>query len=188
VKFRTILVFLSSALSKDREKTALFMETNVRANSIDAFVSEGSFAIWPIRNHQLISFTPKDEQINTAHEVRIIFKCFVTTTNCFGVVAAATQGNVDCVDCISHFRLGLSGVVFERKSNNFELHVIATRRFGASGWKRPSPMVLAFAGREQPVPSPSSPTCNSTVESSFIFSDSGIAKVAFCLVCRVTGN
>jgi hypothetical protein len=61
---------------------------------------------------------------------------------------------------MSHFRLGLSTVVFEHKSNNFEPRVIATRRFGASGWKRPSPMLLAFVGREQPVPSPSSPTCN----------------------------
>jgi hypothetical protein len=61
-----------------------------------------------------------------------------------GVVAAAIQGNVDGEDYISHFRLGLSGVVFERKSNNFDPRVIATRRFGASGWKRPSPMLPAL--------------------------------------------
>jgi len=49
-------------------------------------------------------------------------------------------------------------------------------------------MLMAFVGREQFVPSPSSRTCNSTAESSFIFSNSGTAKVALCLVCRVTGE
>ena len=49
-------------------------------------------------------------------------------------------------------------------------------------------MLMAFVGREQSVPSPSSRTCNSTGESSFIFSNSGTAKVALCLVCRITGN
>jgi len=49
-------------------------------------------------------------------------------------------------------------------------------------------MLMAFIGREQSVPSPSSRTCNSTVESSFIFSNGGTAKVALCLVCRETGE
>ncbi len=44
--------------------------------------------IRPIRNHQLIGFTPKDEQVNISHEVRKIFKCFFIG-NLFGVVAAA---------------------------------------------------------------------------------------------------
>ena len=35
----------------------------------------------PIRNHQLIGFTPKDEQVNLSHEVRKIFMCFVIS-NC----------------------------------------------------------------------------------------------------------
>jgi hypothetical protein len=33
------------------------------------------------------------------------------------MVAAAIQGKVDCVDYISHFRLGLSSMVFEHKTN-----------------------------------------------------------------------
>jgi len=57
--------------------------------------------IRPIRNHQLIGFTPKDEQVNISHEVRKIFMCFFIG-NLFGVVAAAIQGNVDCEDYISH--------------------------------------------------------------------------------------
>jgi hypothetical protein len=36
----------------------------------------------------LIGFTPKDEQVNTSHEVRIIFKHFFIG-NRLGVVAAA---------------------------------------------------------------------------------------------------
>ncbi len=77
-------------------------------------------------------------------------------------------------------------MVFEHKTNNFEPRVIATQRLGASNWKRPSPMLMAFVGREQSVPSPSNRTCNSTVEPSIIFSNSSAAKVALCLVCRVT--
>jgi len=76
-------------------------------------------------------------------------------------------------------------MVFEHNSNNFEPRVIATKQLDASNWKWPSPMLPAFVGREQSVPSPSSQTRNSTVESSFIFSNSGTAKVASCLVCRV---
>ena len=49
-------------------------------------------------------------------------------------------------------------------------------------------MLMAFVGREQSVPSPSSRTCNSTVESSFIFSNSGTAKIALGLICRQTGK
>ncbi len=49
-------------------------------------------------------------------------------------------------------------------------------------------MLMAFVGREQSVPSPRSRTCDSTVKSSFIFSNSGTAKVALCLVCRQIGN
>ena len=67
------------------------MESNVRANSIDAFVSDLVFCdIRPIRNHQLIRLTPKDEQVNVSHEVRIMFEYFVTP-NLFGVVAAAIR-------------------------------------------------------------------------------------------------
>jgi hypothetical protein len=99
----------------------------------------------------LISYTPKGEQINISHQVRKIFVYFFIG-NHFGVVAAAIQRNVDCVDYISHLRLGLTGVVFELKSQNIEPRVIATVRFGASGRKRPSPMLPAFAGGEQPVP------------------------------------
>ena len=36
-----------------------------------------------------------------SQELRIIFKCFVAA-NCFGVVNAAIQRNVDCEDYISH--------------------------------------------------------------------------------------
>jgi hypothetical protein len=64
-------------------------------------------------------------------------------------------------------------MVFEHEANNFEPRVIATKKLGASNWKWPCPMLPAFVGREQSVPSPSSQTRNSTVESSFIFSNSG---------------
>ncbi len=57
--------------------------------------------IRPIRNHQLIGFTPKDEQVNLSQKLRKIFMCFFIGIE-FGVVAAAIQGNVDCVDYISH--------------------------------------------------------------------------------------
>jgi hypothetical protein len=49
--------------------------------------------------------------------------------NHFGVVAAAIQGNVDCEDYISHVHLGLSGMVFEQKTNRFEPPVIANLVF-----------------------------------------------------------
>ena len=45
-------------------------------------------------------------------------------------------------------------------------------------------MLMAFVGREQSVPSPSTRTWNATIESSFIFPNSGTATVALCLVCR----
>ena len=57
--------------------------------------------IRPLRNHQLIGFTPKDEQVNISHEVRKISMCFVIGIE-FGMVAAAIQAKVDCVDYISH--------------------------------------------------------------------------------------
>ena len=61
--------------------------------------------IRPIRNHQLIGFTPIDEQVNISQEVRVMFKYFVIGIVVeieFGMVAAAIQGNVDCEDYISH--------------------------------------------------------------------------------------
>ena len=45
---------------------------------------------------------PKTSEVNLAQEVSKIFMCLVIS-NLFGVVTAAIQGNVDCVDYISHF-------------------------------------------------------------------------------------
>jgi hypothetical protein len=45
----------------------------------------------------LIGFAPIDEQVNISQEVRIVFEYFFTA-NCFGVVAAAIQRDVDCED------------------------------------------------------------------------------------------
>jgi hypothetical protein len=57
--------------------------------------------IWPIRNHELIGFAPKDEQVDILQEVGKVFMGgFIGTL--FGVVAAAVQGNVDCEDYIPH--------------------------------------------------------------------------------------
>ena len=42
------------------------------------------------------------------------------------MVAAAIQGDVDCVDYTSHFRLAAGGLVLEREPYNFEPQVIAT--------------------------------------------------------------
>jgi len=54
-------------------------------------------------NHQLIGFTPIDEQVKISQEVRVMFKYFVIVRGFeFGMVAAAIQGKVDCVDYISH--------------------------------------------------------------------------------------
>jgi len=59
--------------------------------------------IRPIRNHQLIGFTPIDEQVKISQEVRVMFKYFVIFWWFeFGMVAAAIYGDVDCVDYISH--------------------------------------------------------------------------------------
>ena len=67
----------------------------------------------------MIGFTRINEWANISHEVRIVFQYFFITFdwpaarslhNCFGVVAAAIYGNVDCEDYIPHFRLGLSGI------------------------------------------------------------------------------
>ncbi len=59
--------------------------------------------IRPIRNHQLIGFTPIDQQVKISQEVRVMFKYFVIVGGIeFGMVAAAIQGKVDCVDYISH--------------------------------------------------------------------------------------
>src|SRR5260370_22193787 len=100
---RTILVFLSSALPNDREKTILLRESNVRANSFSSFVSDCFFCdIRPIRNHQLVGFTPIDEQASIiSQEARVVFH-YLFIRNVFGVVAAAVEGNVDCEDYISH--------------------------------------------------------------------------------------
>ena len=70
------------------------------ANSFSAFVPEWFFCdIGPIRNHQLIGFTPIDEQLKISQEVRVMFKYFVIVRRIeFGMVAAAIQGKVDCVD------------------------------------------------------------------------------------------
>jgi hypothetical protein len=76
----------------------------------------------------LIGFAPKDEQVNISHEVRKIFVYFVIGDH-FGVVAAAIQGDVDCVDYISHFRhssgilllvcfLRQQNALFERKAQS----------------------------------------------------------------------
>jgi len=56
---------------------------------------------WPERNHQLIGFTPKNEQVNLSDEVRKIFM-YLFIGILFGVVAAAIQGHVNCEDYISH--------------------------------------------------------------------------------------
>src|SRR5262249_42696347 len=57
--------------------------------------------IRPIRNHQLVSLAPIDKQVGLSQELHRIFKHgFIG--NHFRVVAAAIQGNVDCVDYISH--------------------------------------------------------------------------------------
>jgi hypothetical protein len=51
----------------------------------------------------LIGFTPIDEQVKISQEVRVMFKYFVIFRGLeFGMVAAAIQGKVDCVDYISH--------------------------------------------------------------------------------------
>jgi len=57
--------------------------------------------------------------------VRKIFVYFFIGDH-FGVVAAAIYGDVDCVDYISHFRLGSSSMVFEHETDTFEPRVIAT--------------------------------------------------------------
>ena len=54
-----------------------------------------------IGNHQLIGFTPIDEQVNISQEVRKIPKRVFIGIE-FGMVAAAIYGDVDCVDYISH--------------------------------------------------------------------------------------
>jgi hypothetical protein len=52
----------------------------------------------------LIGFTPIDEQVKISQEVRVMFKYFVIVIGGieFGMVAAAIQRKVDCVDYISH--------------------------------------------------------------------------------------
>jgi hypothetical protein len=45
----------------------------------------------------LIGFAPKDLQVSLSREVSEIFKFFFVD-RLFGVVDAAIQGNVDCVD------------------------------------------------------------------------------------------
>jgi hypothetical protein len=53
--------------------------------------------IRPIRDHQLIGFAPKDEQVNLSQEVGEIFMgLFISQL--FGVVAAAIERDVDCED------------------------------------------------------------------------------------------
>jgi hypothetical protein len=49
----------------------------------------------------LIGFTAIDEQVGISQEQRIVFEEFFIGS-LFGVVAAAIQGNVDCVDYISN--------------------------------------------------------------------------------------
>jgi hypothetical protein len=55
--------------------------------------------IRPIRNHQLIGFTPIDEQVSISDELRTVVKCFFIGIE-FGVVAAAIQGKVDGEDYV----------------------------------------------------------------------------------------
>ena len=57
----------------------------------------GSLRYQANKEHQFIGLTPKDLQVTLSQELRIIFKCFVAA-NCFGVVNAAIQRNVDCED------------------------------------------------------------------------------------------
>jgi hypothetical protein len=45
----------------------------------------------------LIGLTPKDFQVNLSQELRIVFQYIGAATNPFGMVAAAIQGDVDCV-------------------------------------------------------------------------------------------
>src|SRR5271165_6498074 len=59
------------------------------------------YDIGPIRNHQLIGFKPKGEQVSISYELRIVCKYFFIG-NCLGVAEAASYGGVDCVDYISH--------------------------------------------------------------------------------------
>jgi hypothetical protein len=50
----------------------------------------------------LVGFTPIDEQASIIpQEARVMFKQIFSGIE-FGVVAAAIQGKVDCVDYISH--------------------------------------------------------------------------------------
>jgi hypothetical protein len=51
----------------------------------------------------LVGFTPIDEQVKISQEVRVMFKYFVIGRRIeFGMVAAAIQGKIDCVDYLSH--------------------------------------------------------------------------------------
>src|SRR5207249_7435365 len=74
------------------------------------------FDIKAIRKQQFISFTPISEQVKILEEVRVMFKYFVIIGGIeFGMVAAAIQGKVDCVDYISHLICpGASGVASRR--------------------------------------------------------------------------
>src|SRR5258708_37757350 len=57
----------------------------------------------PIRNYQLIGFTTIDEHVKILQEVRVMFKYLVIRRGIeFGMISAAIQGKIDCVDYISH--------------------------------------------------------------------------------------
>jgi hypothetical protein len=49
-----------------------------------------------------MGFTPIDQQVDISQEQRIVFKHFVISY-LLGVVDAAIQGSVDCVDYVSHW-------------------------------------------------------------------------------------
>jgi hypothetical protein len=78
-----------------------------------------------------MGFTPIGEQVSIPHEVYVIFKYFLIG-NCVGVVEAAVQGHVDCVNYFSDFRLGWSSMVFDHHlaaaRKRLQLHVKPPRR------------------------------------------------------------
>ena len=61
-------------------------------------LSSNGFLPHPAKKEPSIDrFTPKDDQVNISHEACKIFMYFFLP-NCFAVVAAAIEGNVDCED------------------------------------------------------------------------------------------
>src|SRR5580700_9436047 len=83
---RTILVFLSSALSSDRGKNEFV--NGVKCSSKLVLCSCPRLAFCdssPIRNHQFVGFAPKDKQVDILHEVGKVFMCCFNS-KLFGMV------------------------------------------------------------------------------------------------------